>query len=183
MFAQTKKKGADLKAPSPAGTELDECRPARPRDKGPAESLVNQTCRYYYSRTCRDTFFSYDELNGTTGCGKSFLACAIGINGIQERGYFSMNRFIGRIALDKLDGSLLKIINHIEKNDLVIFDDFVLRPLDNNSRLALLRILEDRYQRKSVIVPSIRNNLNFAEPNATMSEVVHLKTLQGVHSM
>ena len=45
------------------GTELDECRPARPRDKGPAESLVNQTYRYYYSRICRDTFFSYDELN------------------------------------------------------------------------------------------------------------------------
>ena len=39
------------------GTELDECRPARPRDKGPAESLVNQTYRYYYSRICRDTFF------------------------------------------------------------------------------------------------------------------------------
>ena len=37
------------------GTELDECRPARPRDKGPAESLVNQTYRYYYSRICRDT--------------------------------------------------------------------------------------------------------------------------------
>ena len=45
------------------GTELDECRSAKPRDKGPAESLVNQTYRYYYSRICRDTFFSYDELN------------------------------------------------------------------------------------------------------------------------
>ena len=65
-----------------------------------------------------------------------------------------MNRFIGRIALAKLDGSLLKVINRIEKNDLVIFDDFGLQPLDNNSRLALLQILEDCYQRKSVIVPS-----------------------------
>ena len=45
------------------GTELDECRSKKPRDKGPAESLVNQTYRYYYSRICRDTFFSYDELN------------------------------------------------------------------------------------------------------------------------
>ena len=45
------------------GTELDECRSARPLDKGPAESLVNQTYRYYYSRICRDTFFSYDDLN------------------------------------------------------------------------------------------------------------------------
>ena len=63
-------------------------------------------------------------------------------------------KFIERIALAKLDGSLLKVINHIEKNDLVIFDDFGLQPLDNNSRLALLQILEDCYQRKSVIVTS-----------------------------
>ena len=45
------------------GTELDECRSRKPRDKGPAESLVNQAYRYYYSRICRDTFFSCDELN------------------------------------------------------------------------------------------------------------------------
>lgn len=42
---------------------LHESSPIKPRDKGPAESLVNQTYRYYYSRICRDTFFSYDELN------------------------------------------------------------------------------------------------------------------------
>ena len=66
-----------------------------------------------------------------------------------------MNKFIGRIALAKLDGSLLKVINHIEKNDLVIFDDFGLQPLDNNSRLVLLQILEDCYQRKSVIITSL----------------------------
>ena len=45
------------------GTELDECRSGMPRDKGPAESLVNQAYRYYYSRICRETFGSYDELN------------------------------------------------------------------------------------------------------------------------
>lgn len=44
-------------------TELDECRSKKPLDKDPAESLVNQTYRYFYSRICRDTFFSYDELN------------------------------------------------------------------------------------------------------------------------
>ena len=67
---------------------------------------------------------------------------------------FQMYRLYERIALAKLDGSLLKVINHIEKNDLVIFDDFGLQPRDNNSRLALLQILENCYQRKSVIVTS-----------------------------
>lgn len=96
-------------------------------------------------------------IDGKTGCGKSFLACAIGrqacLQGHRVE-YFSMNKFIERIALAKLEGCLLKVINHIERNDLVIFDDFGLQPLDNNSRLALLQILEDCYQRKSVIITS-----------------------------
>ena len=96
-------------------------------------------------------------IDGKTGCGKSFLACAIGRQACfmgHRVEYFSMNKFIERIALAKLDGTLLKVINHIERNELVIFDDFGLQPLDNNSRLALLQILEDCYQRKSVIVTS-----------------------------
>lgn len=96
-------------------------------------------------------------IDGKTGCGKSFLACALGRQACfmgHRVEYSSMNKFIERIALAKLDGSMLKVINHIEHNDLVIFDDFGLQPLDNNSRLALLQILEDCYQRKSVIVTS-----------------------------
>ena len=96
-------------------------------------------------------------IDGKTGGGKSFLACAIGrqacFMGYRVE-YFSMNKFIERIAHAKLDGSILKVINHIGRNNLVIFDDFGLQPLDNNSRLALLQILEDCYQRKSVIVTS-----------------------------
>ena len=68
--------------------------------------------------------------------------------------YFAMNKFIEKIAMAKIEGSFIKVINHIEKNDLIIFDDFGLQPLDTNSRLALLQILEDRYERKSVIITS-----------------------------
>ncbi len=96
-------------------------------------------------------------IDGKTGSGKSFLACALGRQACfmgHRVEYFSMNKFIEKIALAKLDGSMLKVVNHIEKNDLVIFDDFGLQPLDNNSRLALLQILEDCYERKSVIVTS-----------------------------
>ena len=96
-------------------------------------------------------------VTGKTGCGKSFLACALGrqacFMGYRVE-YYSMSRFIEKISLAKLDGTLLKVINHVERNDLVIFDDFGLQPLDNNSRLALLQVLEDCYQRKSVIVTS-----------------------------
>lgn len=59
-----------------------------------------------------------------------------------------------RIALAKMEGSFLKVISHLEKNDLIILDDFGLQPLDANSRLALLQILEERYERKSMIIIS-----------------------------
>lgn len=96
-------------------------------------------------------------IDGKTGSGKSFLACALGRQACfmgHRVEYFSMNKFIEKIALAKIDGSMLKVINHIGRNDLIIFDDFGLQPLDNNSRLALLQILEDCYERKSVIVTS-----------------------------
>lgn len=49
-------------------------------------------------------------ITGKTGCGKSYLACAIGRQacflGLRVE-YFSMNKFIERIALAKVDGSML----------------------------------------------------------------------------
>lgn len=96
-------------------------------------------------------------ITGMTGTGKSFLACAIGRQachlGIRTL-YLGMNKFIEKVALSKVDGTFIKLINLIEKNELIILDDFGLQPLDANVRLALLQILEDCYQRKSVIVTS-----------------------------
>lgn len=96
-------------------------------------------------------------ITGATGSGKSYLACAIGrqacVMGYKVL-YFSMNRFIEKITQAKLDGVILKILNQIEKTNLIIFDDFGLNPLDNNVKLSLLQILEDRYERKSTIITS-----------------------------
>ena len=65
-----------------------------------------------------------------------------------------MNRFLEKIAQSKLDGTFIKMLNQIEKTHLLILDDFGLTPLDSISRLALLQVLEDRYERRSVIITS-----------------------------
>jgi DNA replication protein DnaC len=65
-----------------------------------------------------------------------------------------MNSFVEKVALSKLDGSFLKMLTSLEKNELIILDDFGLQPMDINTRLALLQILEERYERKSVIIAS-----------------------------
>ncbi|MEO6038588.1 MAG: IS21-like element helper ATPase IstB [Saprospiraceae bacterium] len=96
-------------------------------------------------------------LAGPTGSGKSYLACAIGhqacIMGYRTL-YFNMNRFTDKIMLAKLDGSFTKLLNQLEKIHLLVLDDFGLAPMDQNTRLALLQILEDRYGLKSVLIAS-----------------------------
>jgi len=96
-------------------------------------------------------------ITGLTGCGKSFIGCAIGRQACMlgyRTEYLNMNKFVEKIALAKIDGTFLKVISRMEKNDLIILDDFGLQPLDQNSRLALLQILEERYERKSIIIAS-----------------------------
>jgi DNA replication protein DnaC len=96
-------------------------------------------------------------LTGLTGCGKSFLACALGRQACMlgyRTEYLNMNKFIEKIALAKIDGTFLKVVTRMEKNELIILDDFGLQPLDQNARLALLQILEERYERKSIIISS-----------------------------
>lgn len=96
-------------------------------------------------------------ITGATGCGKSYLACAIGRQACAfgfKTLYFSMSKFLEKITLCKLEGTLLKFLSHIEKAHLIILDDFGLHPLDANSRLAILQILEDRYGKKSMIITS-----------------------------
>lgn len=96
-------------------------------------------------------------ISGATGAGKSFLACALGHQACvmgYKTFYLNLNRFTEKIMLAKLDGSFVKLLNQLEKVKLLILDDFGLAPLDQNTRLALLQILEDRYGKKSVMIAS-----------------------------
>jgi DNA replication protein DnaC len=96
-------------------------------------------------------------ITGATGCGKSYLACALGhqacIQGYKTT-YLNMNRLIEKVTLSKLDGSYIKLLNHLEKQTLIVLDDFGLQPLTQEIRLTLLQLLEDRYGKKSIIITS-----------------------------
>jgi DNA replication protein DnaC len=54
----------------------------------------------------------------------------------------------------KANGMYINEINRIEKQDLLILDDFGMRPLDNQDRMMLLEIIADRHERKSTIISS-----------------------------
>jgi DNA replication protein DnaC len=96
-------------------------------------------------------------LTGSTGSGKSWIASALGHLGCQQGYkvlYKNCIKLFDELKIAKADGSYFKEINKIEKTDLLILDDFGLKPLDGNQRLMLLEIIEDRHGRKSTMITS-----------------------------
>ena len=96
-------------------------------------------------------------ITGPTGVGKSFLASALGYQGCMygfKVLYFNCGKLFSRLKLAKADGSYVKELNRIQKQDALILDDFGLHPFDAQSRLFLLEIMEDRHGRSSTVISS-----------------------------
>ncbi len=96
-------------------------------------------------------------ISGSTGLGKSFLASALGHQACQHGYkvyYRNCSKLFDQLKMAKADGSYVSEINRIEKLDLLILDDFGLKPLENNQRLILLELLEDRHGKRSTIITS-----------------------------
>jgi DNA replication protein DnaC len=96
-------------------------------------------------------------ITGATGVGKSYIATALGhqacIKGYKVR-YYNMTKLFSSLKMSKADNTYLKEIGRIEKQDLLILDDFGLHPIDPSTRLALLEIIEDRHSKSSTIIAS-----------------------------
>jgi len=96
-------------------------------------------------------------LTGPTGVGKSFIAQALGHQGClygYKTLYYPCSKLFKHLKLCRADGSYLKELAHIQKQELFILDDLGLEPFDAPSRLSLLEILEDRIGRRSSLIVS-----------------------------
>ena len=122
------------------------------KDRNLAREQVHQLADCSYIDRAENILIS-----GSTGSGKSFLACAFGhqacVMGYKTL-YLNLNRFTEKLMMAKLDGTFVKMLNQLEKTSLLILDDFGLAPMDQNTRLALLQILEDRYAKRSILIAS-----------------------------
>jgi len=96
-------------------------------------------------------------ITGPTGTGKSFLASAIGhqacLLGFKVL-YANTTKLFAQLKMAKADGSSLSEMAKLEKQDLLILDDFGLQPFDSISRLLLMEIFEDRHGNRATIVTS-----------------------------
>jgi len=116
--------------------------------------------RNSYTRLVDCSFIERHEnviFTGPTGAGKSYLASALGhqacMMGFKVR-YFNMSKLFTSLKMSKADASYLKELNRLERQDLLILDDFGLYPVETALRLALLDIIEDRHGKRSTVFVS-----------------------------
>ncbi|MBL4623756.1 MAG: IS21-like element helper ATPase IstB [Flavobacteriales bacterium] len=96
-------------------------------------------------------------ITGSTGVGKSFLASALGHHACSMGYrvlYFNTSKMFAKMKMAKVDASYIKSTAHVERQNLVILDDFGLQPMDNQSRMILMDIVEDRHEKSSMIITS-----------------------------
>jgi DNA replication protein DnaC len=96
-------------------------------------------------------------ITGSTGIGKSYIASAIGHQACSlgyKVLYEHTSKLFARLKMGKADGTYLKEITRMEKQELLIIDDFGIQPLDQQSRTILMEIIEDRHGKRSTLITS-----------------------------
>lgn len=96
-------------------------------------------------------------ISGATGTGKTYLSCALAQaacrQGLSSR-YFRLPRLIEELALARADGSYPKLMNRLQKTELLVLDDYGLASLSHSERRDLLEVIEDRTGRRATLVTS-----------------------------
>ena len=96
-------------------------------------------------------------VTGSTGTGKSWIACAIGKQACRLEFsvlYLRFSKLLEKLRLAKADGTYSKLLKQLLNVDLLILDDWLLDNLDKNCRHEILEIVEDRYKTKPILLTS-----------------------------
>jgi DNA replication protein DnaC len=96
-------------------------------------------------------------IHGATGCGKTFLACALA-NQACRHGlsalYVRAPRLFEELNLCHADGSFTKRLASIAKTNLLVIDDFAISAIGPRERTDLLELLDDRVGARSTLITS-----------------------------
>lgn len=94
---------------------------------------------------------------GATGLGKTYLACALANAAIRHGHsalYLRSTRLHDEIVLARAEGRLARLLASWARVDVVVLDDFLLRPLAPDQAADVLEVIEDRVGLRSTIVTS-----------------------------
>ncbi|MDD4680747.1 MAG: IS21-like element helper ATPase IstB [Clostridia bacterium] len=93
-------------------------------------------------------------LEGASGNGKTYLACALGIaacrNFMTVR-YIRLPELLNDLVVARGEGTYKKMIKAYQKVDLLIFDEWLLKPLTTDQAMDLFEIIEVRTRKGAMI--------------------------------
>ncbi|MGH8936052.1 MAG: IS21-like element helper ATPase IstB [Acidimicrobiia bacterium] len=123
---------------------------------------------------------------GATGVGKTFLACALA-NAALRRGhsalYLRATRMLDDLAIARVDGRLARLTASWARIDVLVIDDYLLRPLTPDQAADTLEVIEDRAGLRSTIItsqlPISRWHEAMGEP--TVADAVLDRVLHNLH--
>lgn len=96
-------------------------------------------------------------ISGASGAGKSFLASALGHQACAQGYkvlYYNLQKLLLKTKLSRVDGSIYKLMERLSRSELLILDDFGLTRLEQQQRMDLMEIIEDRHAKRSTIIAS-----------------------------
>jgi DNA replication protein DnaC len=106
------------------------------------------------------TFIDKNEnilITGSTGIGKSYIATALGHHACSmgyRVAYHNTPKLFAKLKMGKADGSYIKDVAKIERQHVLILDDFGIQPFDSSGRAALMELIEDRHGKGAIIITS-----------------------------
>jgi DNA replication protein DnaC len=126
---------------------------ARGLDKATFVSLVNSDWVEHHHNVI---------ILGPTGVGKTYLACALAHSAIQHGHsalYVRTPRLLNDLAVARGDGRIARMMNSLARFDIVILDDFLIRPFTNDQTADLLEVVEDRSAKSTIVTSQLPVNL------------------------
>jgi DNA replication protein DnaC len=96
-------------------------------------------------------------LTGAAGCGKSYLACALGRYFIRQGmavRYYRLKTLLEDMRLSQADGSYPRLLNQLSQVAILILDDWGMEVLDATERSNLLEVIDMRHGKLSTVVAS-----------------------------
>lgn len=94
-------------------------------------------------------------ITGATGTGKTWIACAIGVQAARQGitvAYRRTARLLEEMAVGHEDGTIARQRNQLAKAQMLILDDFGLTALSSRGRSDLLEVLDDRVGTGATII-------------------------------